>query len=634
MKKSPVGLLLFAIREWRSLLIGFITLIPYQTIAQNTPTWDNLKVTTRQRLEKEHAQIRSEMSERGISWDIGLTHLSTLTDDEMRARLNQSDWSQLEDAGIHYFKPNRAISSRELPAHFDWRDHPDGNYITIPKNQGGCGSCWAFAATGVFEAQLGIAARDPLLQPNLAEQILVSCDPNDGCGGGWPQTSFKHFIEKGTQHESCMKYLAKNGSCANACSDYRDKPIRAADRFRVDQNRDSIKQALQLGPLAADFRVYSDFNDYKSGVYRRTSSNELGGHSVVIVGWDDNDRAWIIKNSWGSNWGEDSYGAAGHRGFYRLGWGECGIENIVWGLVVNADCPECADADGDGYYAKGCEHYLCGNRIDCNDNNSQITDTGLWCADHDGDGYAGDKDCSTACDPQAGQLAGGQDCDDNAADVNPATAEICDGKDNNCDGKVDGPDAQDAQNWCADQDSDGYAGSDQCTTACTPGPGQLAGGQDCNDSDASVNPHSPEICDGKDNNCDGRTDDADAQGAQDWCIDRDSDGYGDLNECIRACNEPDDISQVYVLFSLGADCADDNPNSNPSAVEECDDGIDNDCDNAIDRDDEDCNLDVSGVLGCASASSPRSQPSVLFLVLALFIALGRSLGCFNSKNAR
>jgi len=130
-----------------------------------------------------------------------------------------------------------------------------------------------------------------------------------------------------------------------------------------------------------------------------------------------------------------------------------------------------------------------------------------WYADADGDGY-GDSDAPTeAVDAPTGHVDNDEDCDDGDAEVHPGADEACDGVDNDCDGEVDGAEALDATTWYEDGDGDGYGCEIEAAVACVQPAGSSASSDDCDDSDASVNPGEEEICeDSLDNDCDGQPD--------------------------------------------------------------------------------------------------------------------------------
>ncbi len=176
-----------------------------------------------------------------------------------------------------------------------------------------------------------------------------------------------------------------------------------------------------------------------------------------------------------------------------------------------------------------------------------------------------------------------EDCDDSDASVSPGAVEVCDGIDNNCDGVVDPPDASGSQTFYTDADDDGFGDAAYPVQACSVPEGAVANLADCDDTDPSVNPDALEVCDGFDNDCDGRTDDDDTDLDEDsavyWFPDEDDDGYGDADRMDFACEPPSDS------VSNGEDCDDTNAAVQPDAQEVCDD-IDNDCDGLIDDNDD------------------------------------------------
>ena len=176
-----------------------------------------------------------------------------------------------------------------------------------------------------------------------------------------------------------------------------------------------------------------------------------------------------------------------------------------------------------------------------------------------------------ACEAPLNYTTDNTDCDDSDALSYPGAAEICDGKDNNCDGQID----EGVQiTYYHDADGDGYGNAADTLMACEAQLNYTTDHTDCDDSDAASYPGAAEICDGKDNNCDGQIDEA-VQKL--FYKDSDKDGYGHSTLSILACTAPAN----YVSNNL--DCRDGNKNIYPGAPEICD-GLDNDCDGLIDED--------------------------------------------------
>ena len=194
---------------------------------------------------------------------------------------------------------------------------------------------------------------------------------------------------------------------------------------------------------------------------------------------------------------------------------------------------------------------------DCTDPSDYNCDGSVMFEDGDGDGFG-------AC----------EDCDDDDGAVFPGAPEVCDGVDQDCDGRID-DDPSDGRTFYADADGDGFGLGSASTTACALPRGYAEVDGDCDDLLAVTHPGADEVCDEGDNDCDGAVDeDAVAQGI--WYPDADGDGHGDpLGTTVEACSAPEGFSQA------ADDCDDADGEVSPSTEEICD-GIDNDCDGEID----------------------------------------------------
>ncbi|MFH1747382.1 MAG: C1 family peptidase [Planctomycetota bacterium] len=202
------------------------------------------------------------------------------------------------------------LPTRDLPEAYDWRDY-DG--VTPIRNQGGCGSCWAFGTVGAMECAIKI--RDGV-SVDLSEQWLVSCNSNGwSCSGGWWAHNYHVWKgddcgESGAVPESAFPYVAQDVSCD--CP-YPHTYWLAAWAFigapYTTPDTNSIKYAIaNFGPVGVTVYVNSAFQAYSGGVFDGCAEGTIN-HAVVLVGWDDNDSGgvWILRNSWGPWWGEDGY---------------------------------------------------------------------------------------------------------------------------------------------------------------------------------------------------------------------------------------------------------------------------------------------------------------------------------------
>lgn len=202
-----------------------------------------------------------------------------------------------------------------LPTAYDARTL---GIIPSVRDQGSCGSCWAFGTVGVMEVAVKLGG-GPL--SDLSEQFLVSCNRDDwSCSGGLTASKY-HFNTPGYSQtaagavlESVKPYTASNGSCP---SNYSKAYTATGWQFLTGSEwtmptNDAIKNAIMTyGAVTAGVCVDNGWSSYTStsGVYS-SSSNVCGGytnHQIVLVGWNDSTQSWILRNSWGPSWGESGY---------------------------------------------------------------------------------------------------------------------------------------------------------------------------------------------------------------------------------------------------------------------------------------------------------------------------------------
>merc|ERR1719265_3058325 len=229
----------------------------------------------------------------------------------------QEQWEGLEYLGTHEY------SGAELPSSVDWTTK---GAVTPVKNQGQCGSCWSFSATGSLEGAWEIATGKLV---SISEQQLVDCskaEGNQGCQGGLMDDAFKYMEQNGMCTEESYSYTAKNGQChASGCTIGVPKGSVSGfkDVSRDDEN--SLMEAVSKGPVSVAIEAdKSVFQLYKTGVLDSTGCGTQLDHGVLVVGYGElsGKKYWKVKNSWGSSWGMSGYILLG-RGLGSAG--ECGI---------------------------------------------------------------------------------------------------------------------------------------------------------------------------------------------------------------------------------------------------------------------------------------------------------------------
>jgi hypothetical protein len=227
--------------------------------------------------------------------------------------------------------------------------------------------------------------------------------------------------------------------------------------------------------------------------------------------------------------------------------------------------------DGDAAIHPGAAEVCNGKDDNCNGQTDEGAGTTYY-QDSDGDGYGNPAVSIQACSQPAGYVTNNTDCNDADAAVHPGAAEICNGKDDNCNGQVDEGLPKNA--YYMDLDGDGYGDAKYTIQSCGRPEGYVSNSSDCDDTDASVHPGAAEVCNGKDDNCNGQVDEGLPKNA--YYMDLDGDGYGDAKYTIQACSQP----AGYVTNNT--DCDDTNAAVHPGATEVCNEKDDN-CNGQVDE---------------------------------------------------
>lgn len=267
-----------------------------------------------------YGKIVQHNSKPDRTYELGLTPFSHLTQEEFSAT-----YLGLSSGNTSGQKNTAVLPTNNLRASVDWR--PKLNPV---KDQGHCGSCWAFSAVGAIEG--AHSAKGNLY--DLSEQELVDCSRsfgNMGCSGGLMDNAFKYVVSSGgLASQKDYPYTATDGSCnsglpkSGKITNFVDVPA---------NNADALKAAIAQQPVAVAIEADTfTFQLYKGGVINDASCGTNLDHGVVAVGYNDEDATpyYIIRNSWGSSWGEGGHVKIG----IKDGAGICGIQQMASYPVV------------------------------------------------------------------------------------------------------------------------------------------------------------------------------------------------------------------------------------------------------------------------------------------------------------
>ncbi|KAK3021445.1 hypothetical protein RJ639_045634 [Escallonia herrerae] len=253
------------------------------------------------------------------TYKVGLNRFADLTNEEYRSRF----------LGRGIEKRARRVSERyvvrggeELPERVDWREK---GAVAPVKDQGQCGSCWAFSTIGAVEGINKIVTGDLI---SLSEQELVDCDrsTNQGCNGGLMDYAFEFIINNGgIDTEEDYPYRAVDGTCD---SNRKNARVVSIDGYEdVPQNDEkALQKAVSNQPVSVAIEAGGRaFQLYQSGVFTGLCGSDLD-HGVVAVGYGTEDGVdyWIVRNSWGPDWGENGYIKL-ERNVVNINTGKCGI---------------------------------------------------------------------------------------------------------------------------------------------------------------------------------------------------------------------------------------------------------------------------------------------------------------------
>jgi len=270
------------------------------------------ELSQRERVYQQTLREIQTINSQNLSWTAGLNEWADLTWEEFQGRflMAPQDCSATGSAG----HPMSGMPLNQGPNEdtFDWRDK---GKVTAVKNQGSCGSCWAFSTIGAVESAVAIKSGSP--PATYSEQQLVDCAQgfkNMGCRGGLPSQAFQYIMwQKGIASSQAYPYTGRDGKCRYNSSMAGSK-ITSQVNITEGSETELLDAIKTKGPVSVAYQVSGDFRNYKSGVYDSTQCRKGPkdvNHAVLAVGSggppSEQKPYYIIKNSWGTSFGISGY---------------------------------------------------------------------------------------------------------------------------------------------------------------------------------------------------------------------------------------------------------------------------------------------------------------------------------------
>lgn len=242
-----------------------------------------------------------------VNFTLGVNQFTDLTADEFYSN-HVGKISDMSTYGSYGCK-SYSSSNTDLPSNIDWRTK---NAVSSVKDQGQCGSCWAFSSTGAIEGVWAISNGELL---DLSPQQLVDCATgfsygSHGCNGGEMDGAFKYVSEYGQCEETEYPYTSGVSKTSGTCKKCHIAVTTFSCADVTSKDQLSLKNAVFQQPVSvaieADTRY---FQSYSGGVLDSSSCGTKLDHGVLVVGYGEEkgNKYWLVKNSWGSSWGENGY---------------------------------------------------------------------------------------------------------------------------------------------------------------------------------------------------------------------------------------------------------------------------------------------------------------------------------------
>ena len=289
---------------------------------------DNPDSDVRSEAQKIVEAIKKQKARGGMTYDVAVTKvleeslrgrnvrgLSIPTNWRSGNNLKATDPSPYINNNNSYNKPSNQTPTVQgktlgLLASQSYADLRNYNYVTPVREQSSCGSCWAFGTIAAIESNYLMRYGGSPNSLDLSEQQLLDCSGGGGCWGGWYGTAFD-WLESSNQSittEAIMPYQRWQKECRNtAATKYEVTKFGRVSMYSEIASVQEIKNAIAAhGAVVTAVNATQHFLAYRNGTFNERAGGDVN-HAVTIIGWDDNRHAWLLKNSWGEDWGDSGY---------------------------------------------------------------------------------------------------------------------------------------------------------------------------------------------------------------------------------------------------------------------------------------------------------------------------------------
>ncbi|PHT30400.1 hypothetical protein CQW23_29994 [Capsicum baccatum] len=255
---------------------------------------------------KENLKFIESINKAGnLSYKLGINEFADITSDEFFAKytaLNMpSSHPSPSPMSSAEFMIND-LTDDDIPSNLDWRDN---GVVTQVKHQGRCGCCWAFSAVGALEGAYKLATGQLI---ELSEQELLDCTTNNrGCDGGYMTNAFEFIIQNGgISTRSNYPYQGQQYTCR---SQEQTPAVQISGYQVVPESETALLQAVTKQPVSIGISTSQEFQFYRGGTYHGSCADRIN-HAVTVIGYGTDEQGqkyWLLKNSWGTNWGENGF---------------------------------------------------------------------------------------------------------------------------------------------------------------------------------------------------------------------------------------------------------------------------------------------------------------------------------------